>query len=348
MKKQILNLLSIVLVIVGIGACKNDKPTTATSTSSDGTEQLGSTGIADIDKLSAQIAKNTSDATLFAARAQAFYENEGYDNAIQDMAMAMKIDSTNAEYHHQLSEIYLDYYKSRLALQTMQRCVSLHPRRIQSLLYLAEIQQILKQYDASMSTITRVMSIEPDHPEGFYMIGLNHILMGNKKMAIKTLQKTVDINPDHTDAWTLLGKIFTEDNDPLAEQYFENAVQSSPDDLDILFNKASYLHNSDRLDEAAKILKRIVKTDRNYVNAYQSLGIIYVEKDSMQKAFDSFNIAVNIDPQFGIGYYYRGYTAEQLGNLQAAKADYQNILNFDPDFERAIEGMARVDAALAN
>jgi len=346
MKKQILNLLFLAAIILSIGACKNDKPATTSSTNQK--KAIGSTGIASIDNLTAEISKNSSDATLFAARAKAFHENEGYDNAILDMAMAMKIDSTNADYHHQLSEIYLDYFKSRLALQTMQRCVSLHPRRIKSLLYLSEIQQILKQYDASMSTITRVMSIEPDNPEGFYMIGLNHILMGNKTMAIKTLQKSVDLNPDHTDAWTLLGKIFTEDNDPLAEQYFENAVQSSPDDIDILFNKASYLHNTDRLDQAATILKRIVKADRNYVNAYQSLGIIYVEKDSMQKAYDNFNIAVNVDPQFGIGYYYRGYSAEMLGILQSAKKDYQSVLNFDPDFERAKTGMARVNAALAN
>jgi len=347
MKKQILILLFLVLVvIVGIGVYKNAKPTT--STTNDVTEQLGSTGIPSIDNLTAQITKNTSDATLFAARAKAFYENEGYDNAIQDMAMAMKIDSTNADYHHQLSEIYLDYYKSRLALRTMERCVSLHPRRIKSLLYLAEIQQILKQYDASMATITRVMSIEPDNPEGFYMIGLNHILMGNKTMAIKNLQKTVDLNPDHSDAWTLLGNIFKEDNNPIAEQYFENAIESSPGDLDVLFNKASYLHNNDRLNEAARILKRIIKADKNYVDAYQSLGIIYIEKDSMQKAYENFNIAVNVNPQFGLGYYYRAYTSENLGNFKAAKADYQNVLNFQPDFERAKEGMARVDAALAN
>ena len=346
MKKQILNLLFLAAITLSFGACKNDKP--ATTSSSDETQTIGSTGIASIDRLTAQITKNTSDASLFAARAKAFHDNEGYDNAILDMAMAMKIDSTNADYHHQLSEIYLDYFKSRLALQTMQRCVSLHPRRIPSLLKLAEIQQILKQYDASMSTITRIMSIEPDNPEGFYMIGFNHILMGNKPMAIKTLQKTVDLDPDHTEAWTLLGQIFNEDNNPLAEQYYENAVQSSPNDVDILFNKASYLHNTDRLDQAASILKRIIKADRNYVNAYQSLGIIYIEKDSMQKAYNNFNIAVNVDPEFGIGYYYRGYTSEMLGKFQEAKNDYQNVLNFSPDFERAKSGMARIDAALAN
>lgn len=346
MKKQILHLLFLAAIALSIGACKND--TTANTSSTDETPAIGATGIASIDKLTAQITKNTSDATLFAARAKAFHDNEGYDNAILDMAKAMKIDSTNADYHHQLSEIYLDYFKSRLALQTMKRCVSLHPRRIKSLLYLAEIQQILKQYDASMSTITRVMGIEPDNPEGFYMIGLNHILMGNKTMSIKTLQKCVDIDPDHTDAWVLLGQIFKEDKDPIAEQYFENAVQSSPNDVDILFNKASYLHNTDRLDKAADILKRIIKSDKNYVNAYQSLGVIYIEKDSMQKAYENFNIAVNLDPQFGIGYYYRGYTSEMLGKLQSAKDDYQTVLNFEPNFERAKSGMERVNAALPN
>ena len=202
MKRQILQLTFFALFVLSIAACNNNKPA-ETPTIDNST--IGSTGIPIIDKLTQQIAQNPTDPNLLTARAKAFYENKNYDSAIEDMGFALKADSTNADYHHFLSDIYLDYYKSRLAWRTMKRCVNLHPKRIPSLLKLAEVEQILEMYDASMATITRVMAIEPNNPDGFFMIGLNHTLMGNKPMAIKNLKRCVELDPDYSDAWDLLG-----------------------------------------------------------------------------------------------------------------------------------------------
>lgn len=346
MKKQTIYFTFLIITILIFNACTSESNNSTSTTTAEEVKTIGATGIPEIDALTTQITKNPTDHTLYAARAAAFYKNEGYDNAIYDMASAMKMDSTNADYHHLLSEIYLDYYKSRLALQTMKRCVKLYPKRIPSLLKLAEIEQILEMYDASMSTSTRVLTIDQNNPDAYFIIGTNHILMGNKQMSVKNLKKTVELDPDFSDAWELLGDIFEEDKNPLAEQYFENAVQSAPNNVDILYNKATYLHNNNKLDDASALLKKIVKIDRNYADAFQRLGIIYIEKDSLNKAYDNFNIAVKVDPKLGVAYFYRGYTSELLGNLEAAKRDYQNILNFDPDYEKAKEAIARVTQQL--
>lgn len=348
MKKKILNLSFWAIIALFFVGCGGDKPTTTEDTKEETENSIGKTGIPAIDQLTDLIGESPNDPKLYATRAKAFYENEGYDNAILDMASAMRIDSTNADYHHLLADIYLDYSKSRLALQTMKRCVALHPNRIPSLLKLAEFQQILKQYDASMATITQIMKIEPNNPEGFFIIGLNHVLLGNKEMASKNLQKCVDIDPEHTDAFVLLGKIFDEDNSPLAAQYFENATQTDPENPEVLYNQASYLHNHDELERAKEILKKIAKLDKSYADAYQRLGIIYIEQDSINTAHANFNIAVKVDPTYGLAYYYRGYTSELMGDFQAAVNDYQNILNFDPNYERAKEGLARAKQALAS
>jgi len=343
MNKQILNFILLLSISLFYSACGNDKPSTSTSIyDTPSTQQLGKTGVLSIDNLTDQIAQNPENPKLYAARAEAFYNNEGYDYAIVDMATAMKIDSTNADYHHLLSEIYLDYYKSRLALQTMKRCVALYPKRIPSLLKLAEIQQILKMYDASMMSIARIMKVEPANPEGFFMIGLNHTLMGNKDASIKSLQKCVEIDPDHTDGWVLLGKIFAEDANPLAEQYFENAILTAPENADVLYNKASYLHDNDQLDQSSSLLKKIIKIDPQYAEAFDRLGVIYLEKDSTDQAIINFNIAVNVNPEFGVAYYHRAYALESKGDFEAAKADYERILKFNPNYENAKKGLERL------
>lgn len=346
MNRQILNFIFLATIALFLSACGNDKPASSSNEEvTNATQQLGKTGVPEIDKLTNQLSQAPNDPTLHAARAEAFYKNELYDYAIADMAEAMKVDSTNADYHHFLSEIYLDYYKSRLALQTMKRCVALYPERVPSLLKLAEIQQILKMYDASMMTIGRIMKVDPDNAEGFFMVGLNHTLMGNKDASIRAIRKCVELDPDHTDGWVLLGKIFAEDQDPLAEQYFENAVQSSPNDPDVLYNKASYLHNSNQLDAASTVLKKIVDVDPQYAEAFDRLGVIYLEKDSADQAITNFNIAVKVDPEFGVAYYHRAFAYETKKDFDAAKADYERILKFNPDYEKAKQGLERIAQA---
>jgi len=58
------------------------------------------------------------------------YENEGYDEAIQDMNKALSYDSTNVTYLHLLADAYLDYYQSYNAISTMKKAATLYPERI--------------------------------------------------------------------------------------------------------------------------------------------------------------------------------------------------------------------------
>jgi Tfp pilus assembly protein PilF len=67
-----------------------------------------------------------------------------------------------------------------------------------------------------------------------------------------------------------------------------------------------------------------------------------MERDSADQAITNFNIAVNVDPEFGVAYYHRAYAFETKGNLEAAKADYERILKFNPDYENAKKGLERV------
>jgi len=344
MKKQFLNFGIGILLCLFLASCGTDKPPTQTLPQE--SQLISSTGIPAIDDITTAIVKEPSNAKLYAARAEQFYKNEAYDEALLDMVSAMKIDSVNADYHHLLADIYLDYYKSRLALQTMERAAILHPKRIPTLLKLAFLQYTLTQYDASMGTINKVMALEPQNAEGFFIRGLNFVDKGNKKTAIKNLQTCVDNDPNHIDGWILLGQIYADDKNPIAAQYFENAIQVNPNSVNALQTKASYLHNNDKLDEAMDLYKKITEIDSKYAEAYQSIGVIYFEKDSLQKAYENFDISTKVDPTFVIGYYFRGLAAEAMGNLASAKEDYQNVLNFDPKYEKAIEAMTRVNKLL--
>jgi len=98
-RTYLFHFLFLMVLIISGQSCKPD-----ISNKNDSTSEVVSQ-IPQIDNLDQQIANNPNDPVLYFNRAQIYFKNEGYDEAIQDMAYAMQLDSTNIEYHHFLRKL---------------------------------------------------------------------------------------------------------------------------------------------------------------------------------------------------------------------------------------------------
>ena len=304
--------------------------------------EMVNTGNPTIDGISLKIKQNPTDASLYAARAEAFYEIDGYDEAIADLADALKLDSINADYHHLLADVYLDYFKSREAITTMERAAQLHPQRIPTLLKLSEFQLILKKHEQSLATADRVLKIDPNNAEAYVMIGLNFETTGDTARAINSYQIAVEKDPDLADIWVKMGQLFAAQNNPIAPRYFENAIEAAPNAIEPLYAKAEYLHLNNKQREALPLLQQITRREPQFVEAYFRMGVIYLEIDSIDQAYKHFDLAINVDPALAKAYYYRALTSQLKGDLANAKNDYQQTLNLDPKFTRAQQALDKL------
>lgn len=320
-------------------SCQN---TVETSESTTVTSNLPTTGNPAIDGLSVAISENPNDPSLFAKRADMFYQNEGYDEAISDLQKALSMDSTNVDYLHLLADVYLDYYQSYPAINTMIKAATLYPTRIPTLLKLSEFQLILKQYDQSINTINEILKLEQLNAEAYFMLGLNFKEQGNIDRAMGSFQTAVENNPDLVDAWINLGQLHAEKGSNLAKYYFENAVKVAPNNITALHAKAEFLHFSDDRQGAIETYQQINNIDPDYSESLFNTGIIYLEMDSLDQAKKHFNMAVVTSPTYIIAYYYRGLISEMEGDIKAAKKDFQTALNFNPEFVRAQEALDRL------
>ncbi len=289
--------------------------------------------------------KDSRNASLWVQRAQLFYEKGGYDEAIMDMASAMKIDSVTAEYHHLLADIYMDYFKSRLALATMQRAAALHPQRIATLLKLCEIQLILKMNQESMETIDKVLRIDPQNADAYFMFGLNFKELGDTARAVGSFQKAVEFEPALTDAWINLAQLRAARKEPNAIRFFDAAILSDTANAQAWMSKADYQWEQGDLRGAIATYRSLIGVEPENANAYYNIGLVYMELDSFVQARDHFNITVNHNQLYYKAFYYRGLAAEKLGDLKAARADYEHAVKMAPNFDKAREALAALDAA---
>ena len=88
-------------------------------------------------ELSRQIAADPHNDSLLFLRGKAYYDEQSFDPAIQDVALALEIDSLRPPYFHLLADIFMDYYKSREGLRIMETAADRFPGRIPTLLKLS-------------------------------------------------------------------------------------------------------------------------------------------------------------------------------------------------------------------
>jgi len=320
--------------------CKNDSTTPSAPTKVN-------TGVDAIDILTSEIEKSPMDATLYYERAKAYMANNGNEYAVKDAERAVQLDSLNPTYYHLLSDAYMDFRQSKLSLMTMIRVGTMYPKRTATQLKLAETQFILQQYDYAVSTLNKILKYEPLNAEAFFMLGLVMNEQGkNKKEAKNAFLTAVENDPELIDAWLMLGENAMKENDPMARTFYKNAVTAKPNDITALHSYAYYLQNHNSVKEAQEIYRKIHVLDRSYMQANLNSGILYIEQDSIDKAFEQFNIITQNHPGSHLGYYYRGVAHELNGNLNGALADYQNSMNIKPDYEKAVTAAAALEKAL--
>lgn len=313
-------------------------------TSNTATAPAVSSAIPDIEVLNQKLAEDPQNPQLYAARARAYYEHDGYDEAIDDLNNALRLDTSNVAYMHLLADVYLDYFKSSYALKTMERVVELYPKRIPSLLKLAEFQLILKKHDESLQTIERILKQDALNGEAFYMTGRVFEDMGEMDKAIRSYEKAVDSDPDLSEVWMKLGSLFAERKDPNAIRYFDNAILVDSANIDAHFNKASYLHNRGELQKAIATYRNIHRIAPQMADAYYNCGLAYMELDSLDHASAQFDLTVKMKPTHIMGYYYRGVASEMKGDLTKAKNDFKQALNLAPNFERAQQALQKLES----
>jgi tetratricopeptide (TPR) repeat protein len=303
-----------------------------------------STGNPVIDHLTQVLQEYPQNDSLWAARAEAYFNAEDYDSAIRDLAKAMSIDSVNVKYHHQLSDAYMDSNKSLESIRTMERAAALYPERIPTLLKLAECYLTVQQYEPALKMAHNINVLDPKNDEGYYMMGCVLKEMGERDRATKAFQNCVANNSDNVDGWVNLGLLYDAKKDPKALQCFNNALRLDSLNVDVLYNKALYFQNRKEDEKAKNIYRQIIGLDRKYVDAFFNMGVLQLEnKDSLQKAFNNFNMLVQTEPRFVKGYYLRGICYERLGKLEEARKDYQQAINLNAEYTEAKDALDKLN-----
>jgi tetratricopeptide (TPR) repeat protein len=173
------------------------------------------------------------------------------------------------------------------------------------------------------------------------MLGLNFRAIGEIEKAKNSFQTATEFDSGLLDAWIILGNLYEAEKSPKARDYYEAAARINPDSPQALHSLAYYLQNHGDVPKAIELYRKINMTDREYVDAYLNPGILYIEQDSLDKAYEQFNLLTQNIPTDYRGFMFRGLVNKLKGNTTGGEADINSALNLSNQDENVVNEIAK-------
>lgn len=298
----------------------------------------------ELKTLNYEISKNEDNPQLYLKRAQFYFSKKDYDLAFRDLQFTLDSDKNNIDALIMLAQVYINQGNAQKALETINKALVINPDHIKALTTAAEINLILKNYLEVFENLDKALIQDKRNPKAFYLRGFAFLESGDTINGIKNLKVASDQDPANYEANWLLGLTFAEMKSSEAIIYFNKAIGIQPRNSDFYYQLALYFQNNDLPEKALETYRTIIQIDSNYKSAYFNSGYIYlvVYKD-FSKAAEHFTRAIQKDQNYSEAYFNRGFCHENMKQYERARSDYQTCLKIQPNYEKGVEALNRLD-----
>lgn len=298
-----------------------------------------------IDSLSALIKNNKKDDNIFYQRGKLFYLNNNLDDAINDLSIAISIDSTKPEYYIALAQYYMLNKHSEKSHSLLKRAEKNFPENIPILLELGKLYLYVSNYNTSKSYFDHVLEIDNYNGMAYYYKGII-AKEENKPVTLKKfMQKSIQYLPDFYDGYFALGLSYVNDIDSMAIQYLNTAIRLKPASIEAYYALGMYYQNADNPIMAVKQYEFILDSlDSNFTDAYYNIGyLLLTETNKYNESKRYFKKVLTIDSNRIDALYNLGLAHEMLTEYSQSSKLYKQALVKQPNYDLAIKGLNRLD-----
>ncbi len=324
----------LIFALGSLGACKNNSRIKLSKKSS-------------LEQLNAAIEANPNQIDLLEKRAKYYMSKSNYDRAAQDYQSAIKLAPDSINYYMQIADLFMQSGKIKNAIGILKRVIKIKPDYPDAYLKLGEISLFLRKYQDVFNYANKALEVDPYSDKAYFLKAYAYKENADTNKAIDSFQKCLRNNSNNYEANVELGILFMNLKNKLAVTYFNNAIALDSTKLDAYYDLGLYYQNNDQLNKALATYKNIEKIAPDFPNSYYNIGYIYLQLLNIpDKSIPYFTKAIIASPNYYQAYYNRGLAYERLGDVFNAKADYKEALKLHSNYEKAIEGLNRVEKPL--
>jgi tetratricopeptide (TPR) repeat protein len=320
-----------------IFACGNQNKTNAVS------QSIDSVAIkAGAKEISEKINENPTNAALYFERGSKYFEKNILERAELDFKDACTLDSNNLDYLFMYARTNYLLNKTILAATIYEKIILLEPTFIDPKIKLADLYYITKEHEKSILLANSIIALDKTNAYAYHIKAMNYKDVGDTLKAVANFQKAIEFDNNDYDSHLLLSKIYLAQKNKLALEYINAALRIKPNDIDALFARATFWQNEKQYKMALIDYGKVIEKNKEYYQCYYNVGYINFETGYIKEAIYNFDKCVRMMNDFLPAYYMRGLCYEILKDKTNAKLNYEFVLNKDPNYLLAAQGLKRL------
>ena len=106
--------------------------------------------------------------------------------------------------------------------------------------------------------------------------------------------------------------------------------------MEKIFLEAFRLQKNGNLEEAKEKYYQVISLDKFNINSYNNLGTIYAQEGFYEKAFQNFNIATTLEPNYAEAWFNKGNLLYNLHNFKESIFSFTQAIKARPDYIEAL------------
>jgi len=198
---------------------------------------------------------------------------------------------------------------------------------------------------SAASKLQEVLNLQPDFQAARYNLGLVWLQMSFYEDAQKALREVLDKQPELVGARLALGITYERMGDlRSAEIAYGRGLQKAPKDAGLLNGRARVWLKNGRFSEAEEAAKAILKVDSNSIDAFNTLGLAYIEMKQLDRARFAFMKAQSLpggDTSASV-VTNLGLVKMRMGKEFEAREHFEEALRHDPSAPSAKVNLAHL------
>jgi tetratricopeptide (TPR) repeat protein len=295
------------------------------------------------DALTEQIKKEPNNPDLYFKRAKWNLSTKKITGAENDILKAINLDSSRADYFLLKADICFAGFHIVDAENAFNKSISLDPKNVDAYLKLAELNLYTKKYEESIKNVNEALRIDKHLSKAYFIKGFVYKETKDTLRAISSFLTCIEQDHNYYDAIIQVANLYAVHNDPIALQYYNNALKLQPHSVEALYDRGLFYQNTGEIEKAVNDYNELLKVDASYGYAYFNLGFIAMKyENDFAKAIPLFTSAIRYESHYVEAYFNRGVCYEKIGDKQKAKADYNEALSIYPSYDlakKALKGL---------
>lgn len=291
--------------------------------------------------------KIEEESSLLYEKGKEAYENKKYDEAIDVLSTAVKINTdsiTDEPLYTKSKEViikskeiigdcFLKTSKPKDAISIYSDLIHLEISNSSHFLKSGIAKSMIGKYEDAFKDFDDGIIVEPDNSELFRERAIINNILGNSEEAFADVEKAFYFDKDSINGFYSRGFIYYDNSeDDKALKDFLRYLEKRPNDEQINFHVGKIYNLKKNYGKAINYLTKSIDNGFIKVSAFHERGNAFAQIGYYQNAIDDLTLAIKLDSNIANLYVSRGnlYYAKSKYDRKAVE-DWEKALKLDPN-----------------